>query len=156
MVNYLFICPRKLWLYSRGIRMEQTSEQVELGQFLHQRSYGKSEYKELLIEDLIKIDVILEEKKITEVKYSTKMLKASKAQLAYYLYYLKRRGVLLKGELRFPREKRKETIELDEELEGFVEDSLRKVQEVLKMEKVPSSKKGRICRSCSYEELCWG
>ncbi|MBC7330030.1 Dna2/Cas4 domain-containing protein [bacterium] len=24
MVNYLLICPRKLWLYSKGIRMEHT------------------------------------------------------------------------------------------------------------------------------------
>lgn len=156
LVNYLLICPRKLWLYSRGIRMERTSERVELGEFLHRSSYERSSVKELLIENLIKIDLMLEEKRITEVKYSSKMLSATKAQIAYYLYFLKTRGVILKGEIRFPREKKKEVIELNEETERFVEDCLRRVNEILKMEEVPTAERSRVCRSCSYEELCWG
>lgn len=156
MVNYLLICPRKLWLYSRGLRMEHTSEKVELGDFLHRSSFERSPVKELLIEDIVKIDVMLEEKQITEVKYSSKMLFATKAQVAYYLYYLKKRGVMLKGEIRFPREKRKESVELDERLEEFVEDCLRKIWEILRREKPPSQERGRTCRSCSYEEFCWG
>ncbi|MGC9004451.1 MAG: CRISPR-associated protein Cas4 [bacterium] len=156
MINYLLICPRKLWLYSRGIRMEQTSEKVELGEILHQSSYERSSAKELLIEDLIKVDVILEKRRITEVKYSSKMHEATRAQLAYYLYFFKKRGVILKGEIRFPKEKRKEIVELDEKTEEFVENCLRKVWEVLKSDKVPPAERGKICRSCSYELLCWG
>ncbi len=156
MLNYLLICPRKLWLYSRGIRTEHTSERVELGYFLHRSSYEQFSARELMIENIIKVDVILGEEKITEVKYSSKMLSASKAQLAYYLYFLKKRGVILKGELRFPKERRKETVELNEDMEELVEDCLRKVWEVVRRESPPEAERGRICKSCSYYELCWG
>lgn len=156
MINYLLICHRKLWLYSRGIRMEHTSERVELGDFIHKSTYEQSTAKELLLENTIKIDVMLEEKTLTEVKYSSKMISATRGQIAYYLYYLKRRGVVLKGEIRFPREKKTEAIELDEKMERFVEECLRKVWEIVKKEEVPSAEMTRICRHCSYEELCWG
>jgi len=156
MINYVLICPRKLWLYSKGIRMEHTSDKVELGDFVHSSSYERSRAKELLIEDIIKVDVILEKKVITEVKYSRKMLSAARAQVCYYLYFFKKRGVMLKGELRFPREKKRETVELDDESEKFVEDCLKRISEIIKREEVPKAERRKICRSCSYEELCWG
>jgi CRISPR/Cas system-associated exonuclease Cas4 (RecB family) len=39
-INYLLICPRKLWLFSHHIEMERESDQVALGQLaLHQKSF---------------------------------------------------------------------------------------------------------------------
>lgn len=42
-INYLFICPTKLWYFARGITMEQESEWVDLGRFLHEQRYGGEE-----------------------------------------------------------------------------------------------------------------
>ncbi|WP_297435268.1 Dna2/Cas4 domain-containing protein, partial [Thermococcus sp.] len=42
-INYLFICPTKLWYSAHGVTMEQESEWVDLGRFLHERRYGNEE-----------------------------------------------------------------------------------------------------------------
>ena len=39
-VNYYLICKRKLWLFSRGLEMEEISDLVLLGRFLHERGYA--------------------------------------------------------------------------------------------------------------------
>ncbi|MCD6506625.1 Dna2/Cas4 domain-containing protein [Candidatus Poribacteria bacterium] len=33
-VNYLIVCPRKLWLYTHDLRMEKLSDKVSLGAFI--------------------------------------------------------------------------------------------------------------------------
>jgi len=39
-VNYYFVCKRTLWLFSHGLDMEETSDLVLLGRFLHERGYA--------------------------------------------------------------------------------------------------------------------
>ncbi|MCG0276813.1 MAG: CRISPR-associated protein Cas4 [Thermosediminibacteraceae bacterium] len=156
-VNYIAICPRKLWLYSKGLRMEPLSEKVALGRLMHEKSYGWVQRKEVLIDDLIKIDVIEAENKILEVKYSQKLSEAARLQIAYYLYYLKRLGAgELVGELRFPRERRKEEVRLTRELEEQVEKALMKVREVELLPAPPDANYTSLCRLCAYIDLCWG
>jgi len=154
-VNYLVVCPRKLWLFSRGIRLEASSERVLLGKLLHERAYPDLPRKEVMIDDLIKIDVVGE--KVLEVKYSRRLREAARLQLAYYLYYLKRLGAgELVGELRFPRERRREEVKLEPELEREVEEGLRRVREIEGLPQPPEAPFTSICRPCSYAELCWG
>ena len=38
-INYLFVCPRKLWFFQNHIEMEHTSDLVSMGQLLHEESY---------------------------------------------------------------------------------------------------------------------
>ena len=38
-INYLFVCPRKLWFFQNHIEMEHTSDRVAMGQLLHEQSY---------------------------------------------------------------------------------------------------------------------
>ena len=38
-INYLYVCKTKLWYFVRGITMEQESDFVDLGKFLHEKSY---------------------------------------------------------------------------------------------------------------------
>jgi len=38
-VNYWVVCPRKVWLYTKGFRREPLSERVALGRLLHERAY---------------------------------------------------------------------------------------------------------------------
>lgn len=156
-LNYVAICHRKLWLYTRGMRMEPLSERVALGRLLHERSYEWIPRREVLIDNLIKVDVIEGEGKILEVKYSKKLSDAARLQVAYYLYYLKKIGAgELTGELRFPKERRREEIRLTDELEREVEEALKKIREIELLTVPPEAQYTSLCRLCAYIDLCWG
>jgi CRISPR-associated exonuclease Cas4 len=156
-VNYYVICQKKLWLYSHDIRMETRNERVSLGRLLHQRAYRDQSRRELLIDNLIKIDLLEGSGKVLEVKYSRRMREAARLQVLYYLYYLKRLGVTgLTGELRFPREKRRESVLLNETAERQVEAALRDIRRIEQLPVPPLVEFMPICRSCAYAELCWG
>ncbi|MDN5331051.1 MAG: CRISPR-associated exonuclease Cas4 [Tepidanaerobacteraceae bacterium] len=156
-VNYVAVCPRKLWLYSRGMRMEPLSERVALGRLLHERSYEWIPRREVLIDNLIKVDVIEGEGRILEVKCSKKLSDAARLQVAYYLYYLKKIGAgELTGELLFPKERRREEIRLTDELEREVEEALKKIREIELLTVPPEAQYTSLCRLCAYIDLCWG
>ncbi|MGB9809640.1 MAG: CRISPR-associated protein Cas4 [Caldanaerobacter sp.] len=153
-INYLFVCERKLWLFDRGIGMEHTSEKVLLGKLLEDSSYLSEEKRKILIDDLICIDIISEDE-IREVKYSNKMEEANRMQILYYLYYLKKLGIKKKGVLNYPKQRKREIIELTLEDERKVEDALYRVGEIIKMEKPPSVVKKSYCKKCAYYEFCF-
>lgn len=88
-VNYYYICKRKLWLYSKGITMEHLSDRVLSGKVLHETAYSRQKSREILIDDLLKLDIV-DGDFIREIKLTSKMEKSDKMQLLYYLYYLKR------------------------------------------------------------------
>ena len=154
-VNYYAICKRKLWLFSHFIRMEQDSEKVFLGKLLHETAYERLPRREISLDELVKFDVI-EEGKVLEVKYSRRMRQAARLQLIYYLYYLKQRGIEMSGELRYPKEKRKEEIKLSEEDIRVVEETLKGIKQVEALPSPPQASFSSTCRSCSYAEFCWG
>lgn len=156
-VNYYCMCRRKAWLFSKGLRQEFSSDRVRLGRLLHRSSYSYLPRKEVLIEELIKVDVVELDRKVLEVKLSSKMKEASRVQLAYYLLFLKRLGgVDLVGELCFPKERRREEVRLDEELEAKVLEVLRGIKALESSKEAPEAERGALCRVCSYEDLCWG
>lgn len=154
-INYLFVCERKLWLFDKGITMEHTSDKVLQAKIVHQYSYYKEEKKELLIDDIIMID-ILDDDTIREVKYSSKMQKADLLQLYYYLYYLKQKGIIKKGIINYPKERKKEYVELDEEAENQVKEAIMKVKQIINLDSPPKAEKTNKCKKCSYYEFCWG
>jgi len=156
-VNYWVVCSRKVWLYAKGIRMEPLSERVLLGRLLHEHAYPDLPRREVLIDDLIKIDVLEAESKVLEVKHSRKLVDAARLQVAYYLLYLRRLGAGdLAGELRFPKERRKEEIKLTAELEARVVEALRNIHRIEELPLPPEANFTPTCRSCAYCELCWG
>lgn len=155
-VNYLIVCPRKLWLYTHHLRMEKLSDKVSLGAFIHESSYPRLARRELLIDNLIKID-LLESGKIMEIKSSRKLERATKMQILYYLYYLKQKGIEgISGEIRFPKERRRIEVRLGEESKREVEGILREVRRVKSMASPPEAEWSSLCRPCAYAELCWG
>ena len=130
---------------------------MSLGVLLHETSYPRLPRRELLIDSLIKVDIIEGSGKVLEVKHSPTMNNAAQLQVLYYLYYLKRKGVSeLVGELRFPRQRRREEVVLTEENEGKIETTLRKIKEVKDLLSPPKAEWGAICRRCAYSEICWG
>lgn len=156
-VNYWAVCHRKVWLYAKGLRMEPLSDRVALGRLLHERAYPDMPRRELLIDDLIKIDLLENESKLLEVKHSRKLVDAARLQVAYYLLYLRWLGAgELVGELRFPKERRKEEVRLTPELEEQVAEALRDIQRIEQLPSPPKVEFMSICRVCAYCELCWG
>ena len=154
-VNYLYVCERKLWFFSRGIRLETTSEKVLLGKLLSEYSYLREDTKEILIDNLIKIDIVSGDE-IREVKYSNRLPKADRIQILYYLYYLKKFGIEKRGVINYPKQRKKEEIILTEEAEKEVEKALIRVREITNMPTPPPLIKKSYCSKCAYYELCFG
>ena len=156
-VNYYFICKRKLWLYSKNLTMEQDSDDVYMGKLVHETSYRSKPRKEMMIDNLIKIDIADAGDKIHEVKLSKKMNIAHRFQLLYYLYYLKQCGMRnLVGELNYPRLRQKEEVRLLPEDEARIRQILHEIGEIKRLSESPPAEFSRLCKRCSYAELCWG
>ena len=93
--------------------------------------------------------------------YCMKLRKAKKveeagiAQLKYYLYYLKKRGVKdLKGRIDFPLLKQSIDVELTDTDEMEIEKVVKDIVRIVSLDLPPKFEKLRICKSCAYYDLC--
>ena len=161
-VQYYVYCPRRLWWYSHGMQQEHAGsnsgqEHVALGQLLHQSSYPDKTRKEVLIDDLLRID-FTEDGIVHEVKKSSSGQKAAFYQLLYYLYYLKHeKGIETTGMIDYPLQRRREEVKLTPEYEEDVRRIVQGIQATRDMPCPPViDKPMAICKKCSYQELCWG
>jgi len=155
MINYYFICQRKLWYFCHQIQMEYNSELVQIGKVIDQTSYGR-EKKSIMIDNTICIDFIDGKGVINEVKKSDSMEYAHIWQLKYYLYYLKLKGIEdLAGSLDYPKLKKKIRLELGDDDILFIEKMLIEIQTIKNLELPPAVINSPICQKCSYYELCY-
>ena len=153
-VGYYFICQKKLWWFSHGLQMEQESDRVKMGKLVHENSYARQKH-EINIDDKIVLDW-REDGVIHEIKLSDKMEDAHEMQLLYYLYYLKQKGITeLTGQIDYPKLRDTKTVELTPELEQKIEETLTAMEQIVTAKKAPAVEFMKICRSCSYAELCW-
>lgn len=154
-VGYYFICKKKLWWFSHGVQMEQESDRVKMGKLVHEESYARKK-KEINVDNKIVLDW-REDGVIHEVKLTDKMEDAHEMQLAYYLYYLKLKGVDgLQGQIDYPKLKQTKIVELTPALEEKIKQALEEMKEIISSKRAPDVEWMKICRSCSYAELCWG
>lgn len=154
MLNYYYVCHRKLWLYANYLNMEHTSERVKLGEILHEDSFKDFEEKELIFDNLICID-IKDEDYIHEVKISDKMIQPGVMQIAYYLYYLKSFGIIKKGTIRYPLQKKVLEVELTKDLEEELKRAMEDIKRILSLEKPPKIEEKPYCKKCAYFEFCF-
>lgn len=164
-VHYYVLCPRKLWWFSHGMEQEHAGgasssvgqENVALGSLLHEESYRDKHKKDVLIDDLLRLD-FTESGAVHEVKKSRGAQKATRFQLLYYLYYLKHeKGVETTGVIDYPKERRRETVTLTPELEEEVETILAGVRDTRALPVPPLVPAPMpVCKKCAYQELCWG
>ena len=155
-INYLYICTRKLWFDRNHLEMEHTSEHVDLGQLLHEESYPREKRRELDIDNLVQIDFVDKDGVLHDIKSGPAMETAHIMQLCYYLYLLKQKGVSnRKGIVNYPRQRRTTEVELTPETEREVETAIQKVSEIAALPTPPHADYMKICKSCSYQELCW-
>lgn len=153
--NYYYVCQRKLWLFSKGISMENSNDRVQQGKITHEHSYkNKEQKKEKLIDELIKID-ILEKDYVREVKLTSKMESCDKMQLLYYLYYLKQLGIYKKGTLNYVKERKLEEVILTGNDELEIERVLVDIKRILELKYPPKVQKFNYCKKCSYYEYCY-
>ena len=154
-INYYFVCHRKLWLFSRGLNMEHTSDTVYMGKLIGEESFDR-EKKELLIDDLIAIDFVGADGVIHEVKKSDKIEGAHAYQLLYYLYYLKQKGIKdIRGEINYPKLRKKIAVNLTSDRENRLLTIFQNIAAIINAPDPPPRKKMSICKKCSYYELCW-
>lgn len=152
--NYFHICKRKLWLFSHGIEMEQESDNVLLGKLIHEHSYERKK-KEILIDGAIRIDFI-DEEAVHEVKKSNRMEDSHIGQLLYYIYCLRKKGVdIRKGIINYPKQRRTTEVELTEDRESEIEDTIFNIREIKSAVKPMDVLDTKICRKCGYEEFCY-
>jgi CRISPR-associated exonuclease Cas4 len=132
-------------------------ENVALGSLLHQESYPDKARKDILIDNLIRLD-FTDDGKVHEIKKSKGGENATRFQLLYYLYYLKyEKGIETEGVIDYPQQKRRQAVVLTPELEVEIERILAQI-ETLRAQAVPPAvaKPLALCKMCAYQELCWG
>ena len=153
-INYYHVCETKLWLFSRNISLENESDSVAIGKMLHEDRYKKS-FKNVTI-DGISIDFVKTGKRleIHEIKKSKKMDAADRAQLLFYLYFLKKRGIEATGVLNYPLLNKTEKIELNPEDEASTEKDIENIRNIV-LGSMPSSEHKKIFSKCAYEEFCF-
>lgn len=153
-IYYYYVCKRKLWYFSNGLSMESENENVKIGKLIDETTY-KNRKKHILIDNTINIDFITEHNLLHEVKKSKKVEEAGIAQLKYYLYYLKKRGVGgLKGRIDYPLLKQSVNVELSGEDEIEIENAIKDILKIVSSSLPPKYEKKNICKSCAYYDLC--
>lgn len=157
LIWYYFCCPREVWLMVHQINPDEDDANMDLGRFIHESTYDRDKQKEISIGH-IKLDIVRQNKDglvIGEVKKSSKYLRSARMQLAFYLRELKGRGIEAKGELLFPKEKRKEEVELTLELERELDVAGMAIENIARQDTPPLLQKISLCKNCAYKEFCW-
>ena len=153
-MQYYKVCKRKLWLFSKGIAMENEHERVIEGKILHERAYPRLEDREILVDDTFKLDA-LDKEYVREIKISSKMSEADRFQMLYYLYELKKRGITKKGLISYTKERKTEEVELTEKDESAIEKAIKEIYVILQSPSPPRLKKLPYCTKCAYYEFCF-
>lgn len=155
-VQYYYICKRKIWLSARQIAPDEDNPHLEFGRFINDSTYTRNK-KEIRLENII-IDLSkLDDAKIIigEIKKSSKAAHAAKMQLCYYLYVLREYGIEAEGQLLFPKEKKKEKVLLTDEAVRELEGAMEDIKRIAAQEIPPPAVKIRYCTNCAYREFCW-
>lgn len=154
MVNYYYLCQRKLWLCFHKINMENESELVSIGKVIDENTY-EDEKHNFFVEDFANID-FLKNNTVYEVKKSDKMLEPAIMQVKYYLYLLKERGLKdIKGKINIPLSKKSIDVFLDDDGINEIEKCLTEIEKILVYKLPPQKLESKICKSCAYYELCF-
>ena len=115
------------------------------------------ENSEIALEN-IRLDRLTKEY-VTEIKKSDADEEACKWQLYYYLYILKKKGIIRKGKLEFVEKNKKhsriEIYELNEEIELELKNIIEQIQLLLNSDSLPDTINKSHCKKCAYYEYCY-
>lgn len=155
MIYYYIVCKRKLWYFTHNICMEHTNEDVAIGKLIDENCYS-GEDKHIDINNEINIDFIKNNSILHEVKKSRKIEEASILQVKYYLYYLSQRGVKdITAKIDYPLLRQTIDVQLSgsdcQEIENIIDG----IMCIINAQKPQEVRKTKICRKCSYFDLCF-
>ena len=158
-LNDYHICHRKLWLFAKGINMEQTSDTVYEGKMIGETTYPQrpGRYQEVDL-GIAKIDFYDPKAKVVhEIKKSDKMEEAHRWQVKYYIYLLQQTGITeVTGILEYPKLRKTEKVYLESGDIEELESALGKISNIISSDICPPRlTKKTLCRSCSYFEFCY-
>lgn len=157
LIWYYYCCPREVWLMAHQLNPDEDDPNMDVGRFIHENTYARDKQKEISLGN-IKLDIVRQDKDglvVGEVKKSSRYVKSARMQLAFYLWELKQRGIVAKGELLFPKEKKKEEVILEDVLERELLSSVEEIRTIISWDKPPQAKKIGLCKNCAYKEFCW-
>ncbi|MCI8587525.1 MAG: Dna2/Cas4 domain-containing protein [Clostridia bacterium] len=155
MIYYYFVCQRRLWYFINQINMEQNSELVKIGKILDETTYTR-EKKQILIDNTINIDFIKNKAVLHEVKKTKAVEEAGIWQIKYYIYYLENKGVQdIKAKIDFPLLRETKEVILEDKDREILKNVIIHIEEIGKMDKPPEIIDSRICRKCSYFDMCY-
>jgi len=147
--------------------MEHTSEIVADGKLLHESSYPQraEKYREIdlsfglnkQIELFGKIDFYDAKAKIIhEIKRSDKIEDAHEWQIKFYIYLLELNGIEgVTAILEYPKLRIIKEFSLSLIDKEYLDVMFVKIAELMESETCPPRINSKICKSCSYYELCY-
>lgn len=153
---YYFICKRESWFMLHRIAPDEDDENIEIGRFIHEYTYGRGK-KEVDL-DSLKIDRLTKvngQLIVREIKKSSRFKESARYQLLFYLDTLKEMGIEAKGELLFPEERRREVVEWTPEAKEKLDEAIQEIRRIARQPVPPPPKKINFCRKCAYREYCW-
>lgn len=159
MVAYFFICQRKLWLFSKGLNLENISGNVDVikGKILHESRFKRESHKEFAF-DTVKIDFLRfgEHVFVHEVKKSKKFEKAHIWQIKYYIYLLRKQNInCSSGVIHYPATMRKVEVEWKESDDLHMEQTLKDVNLTMRRSVPPAVLNKKMCSRCAYFDFCY-
>lgn len=166
LINLYHVCKRECWLHANGITMEHSSDIVADGKLLHETSYPQRNQKHseftlnATVQDIElfgKIDFYdASEKVIHETKRSNKVEIAHIWQAKFYLWLLELNGIQnAKAIIEYPLLRSREIVTLTKEDVDFLKTTLTKISNLKNSEACPPVLNAKICKSCSYYDLCY-
>ena len=158
-VAYYIICKRKLWLFSKQISFEHTSEFVEIGKIIERQFYRKEEKITSYFYEPIKIDFITVEDGIIihEVKKGKSLETAHIYQVKYYIWFLKSKGINVKfGIIHYPKLLKKIEVYLEDSDNEKIQNALNEILKIKLLKKPPKVINKPYCKKCAYFYFCYG
>lgn len=158
MVAYYYICHRKLWLFTRGLNLENISGNVDVikGKTLHEDRFSRESNRDIGF-DRFKMDFIKFGNKIYvhEIKKSRKFEDAHQWQLKYYIYQLQLKGVDCDtGVIHYPASMRKLEVVLTEGDKEQIKAAIDQIHTITRLATPPKSLNKRVCQRCAYFDFC--
>jgi len=167
LINLYHVCPRECWLHTNGINMEHTSDTVYDGKLLHETSYPQraEKYTEIELNATLNDEITLtgkidfydaNEKIIHETKRSDKVEEAHEWQVKYYIWLLELNSVEgVQAILEYPALRHKSLVTLTEADRQHILNIITAIVQLKESEICPPKINAKICKSCSYYELCY-
>jgi len=147
--------------------MEHTSETVADGKLLHETSYPQraEKYREIDLSFTLNNEVDLfgkidfydaKEKMIHEIKRSDKIEDAHEWQVKFYIYLLELNGIEdVTAILEYPKLRITKEVSLSLVDKEYLKVMFVKIAALWESENCPPRINSKICKSCSYYELCY-